>query len=114
MLSLQVRGGSFLKVLLVGGVFSVATVFAKSGEKLDPGLIKKGAGIFSQNCSPCHGPRMQDPQGAFDLRTFPPDQKPRFLNSVTKGKNQMPPWGGLLSADDIESLWAYVIAGEKP
>ena len=45
---------------------------------------------------------------------FSRDQKERFLVSVSKGKNQMPPWGGLLSADDIESLWAYVIAGEKP
>ena len=44
MLSLQVRGVNFLKVLLVGGVFSVSTVFAQSGEKLDPALIKKGAG----------------------------------------------------------------------
>ena len=75
--------------------------------------IKQGAGIYSQNCAPCHGPRMADPQGAFDLRTFPSDQKSRFLNSVAKGKNSMPPWGGLFNADEIESLWAYVMAGEK-
>lgn len=75
--------------------------------------VKQGAAIYSQNCSPCHGPRMLDPQGAFDLRTFPRDQKERFLTSVAKGKNQMPPWGGLLSAGDIEALWAYTIAGEK-
>ena len=78
-----------------------------------PEQIKKGSATYSQNCSACHGPRMLDPQGAFDLRAFPRDQKERFLVSVSKGKNQMPPWGGLLSADDIESLWAYVIAGEK-
>ncbi len=78
-----------------------------------PEKIKQGSTIYSQNCSPCHGPRMLDPQGAFDLRTFPQDQKSRFLTSVSKGKNQMPPWGGLLNADDIESLWAYVTAGEK-
>ena len=56
---------------------------------------------------------MLDPQGAFDLRAFPKDEKNRFLTSVSKGKNQMPPWGGLLSGDDIESLWAYVLEGEK-
>jgi mono/diheme cytochrome c family protein len=78
-----------------------------------PEQVKKGAAIYSQNCSPCHGPRMLDPQGAFDLRTFPRDDKPRYITSVTKGKNQMPPWGGLLSADEIEALWAYTIAGEK-
>ena len=78
-----------------------------------PEQIKKGSATYSQNCSPCHGPRMLDPQGAFDLRIFPRDEKSRFLTSVSKGKNQMPPWGGLLSADEIEALWAYVIAGEK-
>ena len=83
------------------------------GEEVTPAQIKKGSGIYSQNCSPCHGPRMLDPQGAFDLRTFPKDEKNRFLTSVSKGKNQMPPWGGLLNADDIDSLWAYVTAGEK-
>lgn len=75
--------------------------------------IQKGSAVYSQNCSPCHGPRMLDPQGAFNLRTFPRDERERFLVSVTKGKNQMPPWGGLLSREDIESLWLYVIAGEK-
>ena len=57
---------------------------------------------------------MADPEGAFDLRAFPPDQPERFVRSVTNGKNNMPPWGGLLSPDhDIRALWAYVVAGEK-
>jgi len=76
-------------------------------------FIEKGRSIYSQNCSPCHGPQMADPQGAFDLRIFPPEQKNRFLNSVTNGKNGMPPWGGLFNKSEIESLWAYVMAGEK-
>ncbi len=57
---------------------------------------------------------MADPQGAFDLRTFPRDQKRRFVTSVMNGKNNMPPWGDLLTPEDIEALWAYVMAGEKP
>ena len=75
--------------------------------------IQQGSRIYSQNCSACHGPRMLDPQGAFDLKTFPRDQRERFLVSVAKGKNQMPPWGGLLSTADIEALWLYVMAGER-
>jgi mono/diheme cytochrome c family protein len=90
-----------------------AFVKADTPDSPTPEQIKKGSTTYSQNCSPCHGPRMLDPQGAFDLRIFPRDEKSRFLTSVSKGKNQMPPWGGLLSADDIEALWAYVIAGEK-
>ena len=75
--------------------------------------IRSGAAIFARNCSPCHGPRMQDPESAFDLRKFPRDEHARFVNAVTRGKNQMPPWGDLLNAAEIEALWAYVSAGEK-
>ena len=32
--------------------------------------------------------------------------------SVTRGKNQMPPWGGLSKPEEIEALWAYVVTGE--
>ena len=76
--------------------------------------IQAGADLFEQNCSACHGAHMADPEGAFNLRTFPHDQHRRFVESVTKGKNSMPPWGGLLKPEEIEDLWAYVVAGEKP
>jgi len=102
-----------LKKMLCGLAFAAVAVNACAQENFSPEQIKRGSSIFSQNCAPCHGPRMADPQGAFDLRTFPPDQKSRFLNSVTNGKNSMPPWGGLFNAEEIESLWAYVMAGEK-
>jgi mono/diheme cytochrome c family protein len=75
--------------------------------------VEAGAGIYERNCSPCHGPHMLDPQSAFNLKNFPADQHDRFVASVTRGKNQMPPWGDMLKADDIEALWAYVIGGER-
>ena len=56
---------------------------------------------------------MADPQGASNLRTFPRDEKNRFVVLVTRGKANMPPWGDLLKAEDIEALWAYVVAGER-
>ena len=83
------------------------------GQNFPPQQIATGAEIFARNCSPCHGPRMQDPESAFDLRKFPPGEHDRFVRSVTNGKNQMPPWGDLLKSDDIEALWAYVTMGEK-
>jgi len=99
---------------LTGGTLLLfVTMQCGAQENFPPETIKQGSGIYSQNCAPCHGPRMADPQGAFNLRTFPPDQKGRFINSVTNGKNSMPPWGGLFNAAEIESLWAYVLAGEK-
>ena len=78
-----------------------------------PEQVQRGAEIFERNCAPCHGPRMQDPESAFDLRKFPPNQHDRFVNSVTRGKNQMPPWGDMLKADEIEALWAYVLTGGR-
>ena len=78
-----------------------------------PDQVKRGSALYSQHCAPCHGPRMKDPEGAFDLRKFPPGEHERFIRSVTQGKASMPPWGGLLKPDEIESLWAYVLVGEK-
>src|SRR2546421_9485867 len=50
--------------------------------------IREGAELFAVNCSPCHGPRMQGSESAFDLRKYPPEQRDRFLNSVTRGKEK--------------------------
>jgi mono/diheme cytochrome c family protein len=84
-----------------------------AADDFTPEQIKRGAEIYSRNCSPCHGPRLIGEESAFDLRTFPRDQRERFINSVTRGKNTMPPWGDLLKPEDIAALWAYVIAGER-
>lgn len=102
---------------IMGFTFALACAAAATqsseGQEFLPEQIKKGAAIFAQNCSPCHGARMADPNAASDLRKFPHDQKSRFVNSVTKGKSTMPPWGDLLTAEDVDALWAYVRAGEK-
>ena len=86
---------------------------AEEAQSFPKEQIAAGAELYAVNCAPCHGARMQDPGAAFNLRNFPPDQHERFVNSITRGKNQMPPWGDLLKADEIEALWAYVVAGEK-
>lgn len=80
---------------------------------LTPEQIKRGSALYAQHCSACHGPRMKDPEGSFDLRKFPTGEHERFVRSVTHGKGSMPPWGGLIKPDEVESLWAYVVAGEK-
>lgn len=75
--------------------------------------ISSGAEIYARNCSPCHGPRMQDPESAFNLRKFPRNARERFERSIRNGKNQMPAWGDMLSGDDLTALWAYVVRGEE-
>jgi len=105
------RIGIWALVLLVGS--AVAAAQNADLTEFSPAQIQAGAEIYARTCSPCHGAHMADPNAAADLRTFPRDQKSRFVRSVTKGKNQMPPWGDLLKPEDIDALWAYVTAGEK-
>jgi mono/diheme cytochrome c family protein len=90
-----------------------APVPGQGPEQFPADRVKAGADIYAQTCAPCHGPRMQDSQVPMDLRKFPASEKTRFMVSVTKGKNQMPPFGTLLKAEEIDALWAYVMAGEK-
>jgi len=100
---------------IAGFALAVACLAAAaqvSGQQFPRAQIKQGAEIYSQNCAPCHGTHMADPQGAFDLRKFPHDDKSRFVNSVTKGKQNMPPWGDVFKPEEIDALWAYVVAGE--
>jgi len=86
---------------------------ASAQDAFKPEQIKSGSETYARHCAPCHGPRMADPEGAPDLRKFPRDQRERFIISVSKGKNSMPPWGELLKSDEIDALWAYVAAGGK-
>lgn len=82
----------------------------------DPAQVSKGKALYGSNCIHCHGINMVTPGTvAFDLREFPHDDKARFVNSVTHGKNnRMPPWGDILKPEDIDNLWAYVLTGGKP
>ena len=106
-------GPRVLTTSLAVVAFSCAPATAQDPQQQNftPQQLKTGAEIYARNCSPCHGARMLDPQGASDLMKFPRDQRERFVNSVTRGKNQMPPWGDLLKPEEVEALWAYVVAG---
>ena len=88
---------------------------AASGTDFPPEQVVAGAKLYEDNCAVCHGPKMVElgAGGFFDLRTFPPEQRTRFINSVSNGKNSMPPWKSVLSQEEIGQLFAYVIAGEK-
>lgn len=79
----------------------------------DAEAAAKGMALYTRNCSHCHGFRMISAGSvAFDLRQFPHDQKGRFVQSVTHGKNgRMPAWGDLLSQEEIDLIWAYIKTG---
>lgn len=97
--------------IALGGL---AALGAHAQDSFPPEQIAAGAKLYADNCSVCHGPNMVDQGGGFfDLRTFPPAQRARFINSVSNGKNSMPPWKSVLSQEQIGEIWAYVVAGEK-
>jgi len=81
----------------------------------DPARIDQGKHTYAENCSHCHGFNMVN-SGAVvpDLRRFSGD-KALFFTTVKNGRNnRMPPWGDLLSDDQIEGLWAYISSQRKP
>jgi mono/diheme cytochrome c family protein len=105
-----------MRVVAAGAAVAIALASAAAHAEdagFTPEQLNAGRSLYARNCSPCHGPRMQDPESAFDLRKFPRDDQARFVAAVTRGKNQMPPWGDLLKPAEIEALWAYVVAGEQ-
>jgi mono/diheme cytochrome c family protein len=87
------------------------TLLAASAAAQDAAEITRGSQIYAKNCATCHGARMVGPEWAIDLKTFPKDERARFVDSVTHGKSGMPPWGDVLKPDEIAALWAYVVSG---
>jgi len=101
-----------MRIALAAGLALFGASAAAQDAKFPPELIQKGSALFARNCATCHGAHMRDPPWAIDLKTFPHDAHSRFVDSVTYGKRNMPSWEDVLSPDDIESLWSYVVAGE--
>jgi mono/diheme cytochrome c family protein len=120
---LQPRGRMLPVALAVAcGLVTCALVISRSpaaaqgAQTFRQDQIQAGSKVYAQRCATCHGQKMENPDaelGAFDLRYFPRDDHDRFVSSVRDGKNTMPAWGSVISAVDIEALWAYLCAGEK-
>jgi cytochrome c6 len=105
-------GAALLALLLV-----VAMDTPRVAESSEPAAPDADAGrrIFSQNCARCHGFNMANPApGILDLRTFPLEDKARFLAAVSEGKGAMPAWKDVLKPADIEAIWSYVNAVRNP
>jgi len=74
----------------------------------DRAKIEAGAEVYDMHCATCHGERLRNTGAAFDLLQLKPNERERFEQSVKDGKGQMPPWAGVLSADEIDQIWAYI------
>ena len=76
-----------------------------------PTLVQQadeGRRRYTLTCARCHGLNLVSQGNGFDLRTFPADDKTRFVRSVTQGLRAMPALGGALTAADLDALWAYL------
>jgi mono/diheme cytochrome c family protein len=83
------------------------TAFAQEQDKAK---IVKGEQTFSEYCSTCHGDNLISSGQIPDLRRLKATDRTRFESTVINGKNQMPPWKGVVSDDAIDQLWHYIRA----
>jgi mono/diheme cytochrome c family protein len=108
--SMYVRASSGV-ALLLAVVLSSAQAFAQDTTSAqDTAQIAAGEDVYNTNCAICHGDELINSGQTFDLRRLKAEERPRFDNSVRNGKNQMPPWKGVLSDEQIDQLWHYIRA----
>jgi cytochrome c6 len=74
------------------------------------GNAELGAAVFGENCSTCHGATGHGGNGGPDLTTMPLAQTEEgAIEQVTNGGGGMPPFGGVLSEEEIQNVAAYVV-----
>jgi mono/diheme cytochrome c family protein len=95
--------------LALAVVMSLAGV-AHSTAADDAAKIAAGETVYNTYCATCHGDDLVNTGQTFDLRALRADEWPRFEHSVLNGKNQMPPWKGVLNAQQLDQLWHYIRA----
>jgi mono/diheme cytochrome c family protein len=99
-----------IKWLLAGALFCLVSG-ARADDPGDQAKIDAGETVYAYHCATCHGDDLiHTGDTTFDLRRLKADERPRFENSVRNGKNQMPPWKGVLSDEEIDQLWHYIRA----
>ena len=100
----KLRAGTRATTALVAALSLVAsTAWAQ-----DQARIAAGERVYTTFCAPCHGEELVSTGQTFDLRRLKAEDRVRFDNSVRNGKNQMPPWRGVLNDQQIDSIWAYI------
>jgi mono/diheme cytochrome c family protein len=101
------RVGACIGAMAILGtaVSPITTVSAQ-----DEAKIEAGENVFNTNCAICHGDQLVSTGQTFDLRRLKDNERARFDNSVRNGKNQMPPWKGKLTDEEIDQVWHYIRA----
>jgi mono/diheme cytochrome c family protein len=90
------------------GAIAILALWAVPAAAQDRAKIEAGAEVYEMHCATCHGERLRNTGGAFDLLQLKPNERARFDEAVNDGKGQMPSWAGVLSAEEIDEIWAYI------
>lgn len=93
-----------------GVAIVIATTLSSVATAQDKPKIEAGEKVYNNNCQICHGDQLVSTGQTFDLRRLTENDRARFDNSVRNGKNQMPPWKGYLTDEEIDQVWHYIRA----
>ena len=95
------------KVLVCTAVYAAAfssgVVSAQNASQVEAGDM-----LYEEHCSSCHGENLRSSGAMPDLRALGAGDRSRFDKMVSEGKDQMPPFQGVLNAQQLDQLWAYI------
>jgi mono/diheme cytochrome c family protein len=69
-----------------------------------------GETVYNTYCAVCHGDGLVSTGQFPNLRRLTAGDRAKFDTTVRNGRNQMPPWKGVLSDTEIGQLWAFIRA----
>jgi mono/diheme cytochrome c family protein len=98
-----------LRVGVALGIFA-ALSFSATASAQDKAKIEAGETVYNNNCAICHGDQLKSSGQFPNLRRLTANDRERFDTTVRNGRNQMPPWKGVVSDEEIDQLWAYIRA----
>jgi mono/diheme cytochrome c family protein len=98
--------------LSVGAALGILVVlsFPATASAQDKAKIEAGENVYNTNCAICHGDQLKSSGQFPNLRRLTANDRERFDTTVRNGRNQMPPWKGVLSDEEIDQIWAYIRA----
>ena len=97
--------------IALGALLALMTrLLAQGAAAVDTAKVEAGENVYNTYCQVCHGDRLVSTGQIFDLRLLTGSDHARFDNAVRNGKNQMPPWTGVLSDEEIDQVWQYIRA----
>ncbi len=83
----------------------------RPGEATDgpfTGVADRGAGLFAHNCQACHGEGGVGGAGPELARSTILKNEGAFRDTVLHGRGPMPPWGAVLSHQEIADIHAWL------